>query len=224
MHNKSCSSITLLAATLALAALPASAGVVEYTDPTNTTWLSAVAASTQTAITFGSDVAGNYSSSYTTGALTFTGNPIIFGSGTANSLFSDYDLFGLGTVNIAISGASNVYVLGLWEACTANCGIYDNQILAATTTQAATQVGDSTVSWYQNSNKLFFGFVSDAPITGITITSNDGLVPNIALGNITYGVDTPSDTPEAATLLLIGSGLGVIARFRRYAPNLLTRA
>jgi hypothetical protein len=76
-----------------------------------------------------------------------------------------------------------------------------------------------TLPWsYPSPQRAFFGFTSDTPITQLILglpSSASGVDPLI--DNFSYGTATsaPSQTPEACTLLLIGSGLVGMRFFRR---------
>jgi len=69
----------------------------------------------------------------------------------------------------------------------------------------------------------FWGIRSDLALSTVKVSYGTDYV---AIDDVIYGGqaqigggDPPptGDTPEAATLILIGTGLGVIARYRRYS-------
>ena len=220
MHNNKLFIATLLVASFTVAAVPASAAILAYSS--QSAWQAALASGTTTSSLDFSNAQAIFAASYTNGGLTFTGNganygnnvPYIFGSATTSSLFNNqFYLFGNGLVNSAILSTSNVYAVGFYVGCSANCGTYAQIISATSTTDSATLSTNPSFNW-TGSSVQFVGIVSTSPLTQFQITSQT-VVPNISVGNITIGTQDPSATPEAATLLLIGSGLGVIARFRR---------
>src|SRR5260370_26233458 len=62
----------------------------------------------------------------------------------------------------------------------------------------------------------FIGFVSDTPITSIFFYPSTGAYDNTVLDNFAFGVQPASPAPEAATLVLCGTGLlFMVARWRR---------
>jgi len=71
----------------------------------------------------------------------------------------------------------------------------------------------------------FWGIRSDLAIASIQImfpTNNDYVaIDDLGYGGLAQvgggGDPPPGETPEVATLILIGTGLGVIARYRRYS-------
>lgn len=72
-------------------------------------------------------------------------------------------------------------------------------------------------------NPFFFGFRSDSPFTTFTIASEDN-VSSVFLDSMEVGTPTgdagpPPDTPEVATLLMIGSGLVMLRCGRRWMPR-----
>jgi hypothetical protein len=87
---------------------------------------------------------------------------------------------------------------------------------------------DPTYSSNQAQNPIttpfFFGFNSTVPFTTFTIASEDN-VSNLFLDSIEIGTSggsspsDPSDTPEVATLLMLGSGLIMLRCGRRWMPR-----
>ncbi len=75
----------------------------------------------------------------------------------------------------------------------------------------------------------FFGITSDVPFTQVDIlmTAGASWISAPILDNVAYGVAStgggtagaPQETPEAATFLLVGSGLICFWRWRRRAPQ-----
>lgn len=92
-------------------------------------------------------------------------------------------------------------------------------------TDMTLSVTDSTGGTYTNGlfgqtnvmNPLFFGVVTNSTFTSITITSYAS-VDQITLDDISVGSagsGEPAPTPEAATLLLVATGLFMMSYFRR---------
>jgi hypothetical protein len=230
MHKKAFSSVALLALALAGSATTAKAGIVLYSDPT--TWTTALASGTTTSAVDFTNAQGLNSSSFTSDGVTFTGNPRIFGPGTLSSYFSNqYYVDASGLVTMTISETLDLYAIGFYEACVNTCtNSYQNFVSATSTADGAVTLFNQTpyAGWsnlYIGNvfpSYLFFGIISTSPLTQIVVTSND-MTPVIAVGEVTLGTNSgttdTSDTPEAATLILIGSGLAVIARYRKYGTN-----
>jgi hypothetical protein len=76
------------------------------------------------------------------------------------------------------------------------------------------------------STPIFYGFRSDSAFTTFTIATEDN-VSNLFLDAMEIGTPTgsgggptdPPDTPEVATLLMIGSGLVMLRCGRRWMPR-----
>ena len=230
MQNKTLSGI-LVTATLAVLTVPASAGIVLYTN--QALWQAAVTGASTSAVDL-SGAVGFFGPSYASGGLTFTGNPTppqyngipyVFGSGTPSAFFGNqYYVFGNGLLTISMPGAANIFSIAFNEGCSSGCNpSLQNLVTATSTTDSSTTLfNQSPYANWPNLNvsgigtaPLFFGIVSTSPLTQIVLTSHD-TVPNIAVGDITTAGQS---TPEAATLILIGTGLGVIARYRRYSTS-----
>lgn len=203
MKNKKLS-LTILATALSLALVPATAGVFSY--GTLTDWQTA---GTQTGtVTFEGLTIPGSSTAFTTSGLTFsTGDPLHF-----LSLYNNG--FGPGSGNFLVNASptfinTNGTVFGL--ALNFRCYSCDPQTATMSVTDSSGVTNFiATTSGLSN----FIGFRSTLAIQMLQIAFS-GSQPFVALDNISFG--PASDTPEAATLILIGSGLGLIARYRRYA-------
>jgi hypothetical protein len=70
---------------------------------------------------------------------------------------------------------------------------------------------------------LFYGFRSDSPFTMFTISTEDNVnslfIDSMEVGTPTGDAGPPPDTPEVATLLMIGSGLVMLRCGRRWIPR-----
>ena len=218
MKNKTLSGI-FLAGTLALTSVPAWSGIVVYTDQTsynnNTTGLTASHVDLSNAQAF-------FGSSYTANGVTFVGNPTVFGSSSTSSFFNnEFFVYGAGQTTINLPSAANIYAISFYYGCTgSNCNQPNPRVITATsTTTTITPVNDANYFW-PASQSFFYSFVSTSPLTQIVISGNAAnFQPNVGIGNVNIGVQTAAATPEVATFLLIATGLGLMARLRRYTVS-----
>jgi hypothetical protein len=222
-------SARLSCAFLGLSIAPAFATVVTFSDIT--AWQNATAPGFTT-ITFEGLAPGGYAS-FTTG--------LVIGDGTK---FDSWPTSGSLNVYNQTPGPSSYFNFGsgaVLAGPTCCVGSYINITLPRPVTSASFDimtVGGNGISFIATLNNLvstnytsaptlpwsstnppraFFGFTTtaDTPITNIYLSlppSASGIYP--ILDNFRYG-DTPNDTPEACTLLLIGSGLIGMSVFRR---------
>jgi hypothetical protein len=163
---------------------------------------------------------------------------------TTGVVFSDAtSLIGIGTPSGWPAGSSlQATHCGSPGSCTTTLTI----TLPATVTSVAMDLGLSGFNAFQvtvsngvdapfSSNQeqsslstpLFYGFASTSPFTTFTISTedpvNDLLLDAMEIGTPTSGGSggggDPPDTPEVATLLMIGSGLVMLRCGRRWMPR-----
>jgi hypothetical protein len=128
-----------------------------------------------------------------------------FGPGTGNFIATIQSMI------LGPASASTIFGLGFNLGCYSCSG---NQ----TPSVVVTDVNNNIFTFSGMSTPGFWGVRSDVALSTVRVSYGTDYV---ALDNIafsTQGNDPPptGDTPEAATLILIGTGLGVIARYRRY--------
>jgi hypothetical protein len=227
----------LSCAWLALSIGPGFATVVTYSDIT--AWQNATAAGFTT-INFDSFATSGVNTPYTTGLVIGDGTTFFGATGGTGQLWvynqtpgpSNFFNFGTGAVLVGpqYNGGSFVPYFNITFATPVTSVGFNimtqfgsNVSYTATLNGASSPVYTSTPTFgwsYPNPQIAFFGLTttSDSPITRLIL----GLPPT-ALGvtpiidNFSYGsaVSAPTDTPEACTLLLIGSGLVGMRLFRR---------
>ena len=199
--------LTTLAAALSLVAVPASAGIVTYTDLA--TWTQA--GPVNGPLTFTGLSATNYNT-----PLVVT--PLQFGAGFSTYLSVLNNGFGPGTGNfiatldnVTVSPttgfAGTVYGLGFNLKCYA-CGSPQNATITIT------DVNNAVYTFSALSTPNYFGFRSTAAVSTVNISYGGGNNNTVALDDVGYA---GQDTPEAATMILIGTGLAVLTRFRKYS-------
>lgn len=203
--NKNLLSLISVVGALALSVVPASAGILTYA--TSGAWQGA---GLQTGIiTFESvTIPANYSS--------FAIPPLTFSSTLGNSLSIANDVYGPGSGKYLLNASpTNIAADGTVFGLAFNFRCYSCDGRTATITVVDSS-GPTAFSVATTSTGIsnFFGIRSDLAITSVNI-SFSGATPYVALDNVAYGPG--SDTPEAATLILIGTGLGIIARYRKHA-------
>ena len=212
MTNKSFP-LMILTAMLSLTAVPAGAGILTYS--TLGGWQ---AAGPQAGtITFeGVSIPANFTS--------FTISPLTFSASNGHTL-AIANNFGPGTGNFLlnpsptnIAGDNTVFGLGFDFRCYSCDGL--TATITVTDASGSTPFSVATTS-VGISN--FFAVRSTLSIQNLQI-SFGGANPYVALDNVAFGGAAPADTPEAATMILIGTGLALIARYRKYSPQLTATA
>jgi hypothetical protein len=162
---------------------------------------------------------GPYTSPFTVAPLTFSallGSTIgigsAFGPGTGKFAYT------LTSMQISPTTPGAIYGLGF------NLGCYISGCSSAQSI-VVTDTSNNVFTYTNIATPGFWGVRSDVAIASIRITlptTND----YVAIDDVSYGGQAqsgggggtaPGDTPEAATLILIGTGLALIARYRRYA-------
>lgn len=208
---------------LALAvAVPASAGVVTYTD--RTAWLAA--AGTATTLDFESiAIPANpgfifAGASYVTGGVTFTGSgspvgaegvyvvpaayaPAIYDWGSGTSIHYQYAI--PATLRATFGGPVAAAAFDFFAYLpTAGDGF---------TVRLSTGESFGETAGAQP-NRGFFGMVTDAPVTWVEISAPDGY-QFIGLDNLSF-TDTPgaAAVPEPSSFWLAAAGMAVLARLR----------
>lgn len=192
--------LTTLAAALSLVAVPASAGIVTY--GTLSGWGTGLGTVTFEGVTIPS------------GFSTFTLSPLTFSSLNGNNLTISNN-FGPGSGNFLLNAsptniAGDGTVFGL--AFNFRCYGCDGQVATITVTDST---GNTvfTVPTTSAGISNFFGVRSDLAIQNLQI-SFGGAFPFVAVDNVAYAAQ---NTPEAATMILIGAGLALLTRFRKYS-------
>jgi hypothetical protein len=223
-------------ALLAFSIGPGFATVVTYSD--TTAWQNATAVGFNT-ITFDSYATGGVNTPYTTGLVIGDGTTFYGATGGTGQLWvynqppgpTSYFNFGSGPVLVGpqYNGGSFIPYINIAFATPVTSVGFNimsqfgsNISYTATLNGSTTPVYTSppTFPWSSSNPQLaFFGFTttSDSPITRLIL----GLPPSAfgvspVIDNFSYGsASTPTQTPEACTLLLIGSGLVGMRLFRR---------
>lgn len=202
----------------ALTAGSANAGVILYS--TAGAWSAAVAGLTTTNVDM-SNAPGVFASSFTATGVTFTGNPWIIGANNSNNFdYPNAYLFGYGQVSMSISASSNVYGIAFNWGCSSNCGYFAQNLTVTTGAgqQTLVDIPYPTYNWTQGINGTYYLF-STSPITQVTL-SGTSTQPNIALDGIQLASGVASgggggNTPEGATMVLMGTGLLALAALRK---------
>jgi hypothetical protein len=198
----------------ALLVAPVFAGALTYS--TSTAWNAA--GPVDGTVTFTDLTPGGYVSPLTVPPFVFTalvgstlGITNAFGPGTGNFIYT------LKAMQISPVATGAIFGLGFNIRCySSGCGSAESIIV--------TDVGNNSFTYSGVSLPGFWGVRSDLAIANIRITfpttSDTVAIDDVSFGSDATGGGTPADTPEAATLILIGTGLGLIARYRRYSSNL----
>jgi len=201
-------SITIPTLVFCLADVSATAGVLTYTALID--WQTAGPPAADT-ITFEGLTIPSSSTAYAVGPITFsTGDPLHF-----LSLFNTG--FGPGSGNFLVNASptyftpdSTVFGIGFNFRCY-GCDP-STATISVTNSFGVTTFSATTVSPGLSN---FIGVRSDSAIQSLVISFN-GVNPFVAVDNVAYA---GADAPEAATLILMGTGLAFIARYRRYASH-----
>jgi hypothetical protein len=226
--------ISLSVVSLALFVTPAySVTITTYSDPT--AWTAAATGLQEVTFTglapAGSETTYNTSTGVTSDGVEFIGYTATAGSydimvlDTSAAQWSQYYNFGTGDalalpMNRPNSGSSLPYIqISLPTPVTAfsmNLFTGSPNALNYTITVAGTPY---TVATYAVPTPAFWGVTSDTPISTITLTLQGTTYMGSStafLDNFQFGSAALEQAPEAATFLLIGSGLiGIIALKRR---------
>ena len=204
MTNKTLSR-TLLVVTLALSIVTLSAGVLSYADVASWT----AAGPVNGTLTFTGLAASNYNTPLVV-------SPLQFAAG-ASQYLTIFNQYGPGSGNFLATYSSmilsptssfngTIYGIGFNLGCYSCSGTPSPLI---TVTDSASNV----FTFNGASTPGYLGFRSDLAISTINISYGAGNY--VAVDDVGYG-SAAQNTPEAATLLLIGTGLGLMARFRRH--------
>jgi len=211
MHKKTFSGL-LLIATLAIAAMPASAGVLFYSNQSG--WQAALGGTvTPTLLDFSAQ--NSSPTGITVGPIQFAGGGWVYeglGSSAFQSLTpsAQYVIYKNSPFSLTSSVAANLFAMAFYVG-----GVFvtnynpNQQTVTVTSTTGQSSVGPVV---YDMSIPHFYGIISDAPITSVFIDADT--FQNLTLGDVQT---VQQETPEAATLILIGTGLGVLARYRHYS-------
>lgn len=217
-----------LFAGLVLTTLPAHATLISYTDPA----AFAAALSAMTTIGF-EGIAGtnsfaneNTSTGLTISGVNFTGK-LTTGSYDLQvvdgGFASPYYNFGSGaslkspSYNAVSSFVPYIHVV--LPASVTGFGVDLMTISPNAVTYQAT-VGSTifTVATANRPTRTFFGVTSDTPIAFVDLAltgTTNGAGTYGLIDNVQFGATAPEATAEAATLLLIGSGLAALGFFRK---------
>ena len=201
---------SLLAVTLSVAIIPASAGALTYTSLT--AWQ---AAGPQTGtIDFESVATGSYLSPLTISGIQFSSTAALgilssYGPGAGRFVMTSAS-------SLTITPSAGIFGLGFDLGCY-SCG--------GTAPLSITVVGIDSVPYIFTglppTNEFWGVRLDSAAIQSVTITFGTSQYP--AVDNLAYGGQASGgaggDTPEAATLILIGTGLAVIAKCRRFGSS-----
>ncbi len=223
--------ITFLAA---LACLPArSTTITTYTDPT--AWQAA--SSVQQTISFEGLAPTNSSTTYqgptglTTGGVEFIGYTWAGVSWiqVIDTNFSQWYNFGsndalLQNMDRPNSGSPLPYVQIVLPANVTSFGMDLFTVSPNSLNYNITVAGNQyTVPTDPRPTEAFWGVTSDTPIANITLTLQGSVYnggTSALLDNFQYGTANLSQAPEAATFVLIGSGLIAIAGLRKWLGRL----
>jgi hypothetical protein len=198
---------------LGCCAVPGSASLITYTDPVAFAAATSGDAFSDIAVTQGT----NIGTSYTNDGVDFTDSLNL--DGTQN-------LAGwpAGQVITAVAGAfngasTNTITISLPSAVTAiEFYTYDSQYNYI---YFSINDGSGTITPYLNpttSAPLFYGVTTTSSFISFSLSDEEG-VGQLAIGDIRIGEADPPPTPEAATLLLVGTGLFLMGYWRRRMPG-----
>ncbi len=226
--------LSILFAGLALALIPAySTTITTYSDPTS--WAAATAPGYQTVTFEGLTTPGGVTNYYGSTGVTSDGVEFIgytyagvsdlqvidtsaytwFNDGTGDALLQSLSRPNSGSplpyVNIVLPANVTALGLDLWTT--------NNPAMSYSITVAGNQY---TVPTLAGNTVAFWGITSDTAISSIqfTVPSTPTQGTEALLDNFSFGASDMSAAPEAATYLLIGSGLiGLIVLRKRLAPE-----
>lgn len=213
MHNNSLISMALVASALAVTSVPVSAGALTYSDPS----AFAGAVSVTGTLTFEELLPGTHISPLVDLPLVFTALASGFGNVTVGTSFGPGSgQFVMATDSFEVSPVSPgaIYAFGLYLGCYACDAGNPNATVVVTDTSS------NTYTYSVPTMNNFWGVSSTIAIASLSFTLPS--YGNVSIDDVSYGSLSSGapggdgDTPEAATLILIGSGLAVIARFRKY--------
>lgn len=236
--------ILLVSAALLLAVLPAHASSVVYTDPT--AWANATSGDTE--ITFGGIApSGSFTNEGTSTGLTIDGVQFVgdltattYALNVLDQLYaSPYFNWGVPATlespiyNLPANPSFLPYVqVNLPSNTTAFSALLGTVSPNGLTYQVTLSDGEVfTIGTGTRPNLTFFGITSESPITWADFTVLNPGTYSGAYGILTdfqFGGSTtdqgqtgdPTQTPEACTLILIGSGLVAMRAFRSRLPRL----
>lgn len=235
MQLKSCASLLSLSIGFTLALVPAYATTITtYSDPTS--WAAATTAGYQTVTFEGLTAPGTVTNYYSASGVTSDGVEFIgytfagvsdiqvidtsissyYNDGTGDAVIQSMNRPNssspLPYINIVLPTNVTAFGMDLWTASPA--------ALSYTITVAGNQY---TVPTVNQNTETFFGITSDTPISSLQLTLassayNGG--SDAFLDNFSFGASDLTAAPEAATYLLIGSGLiGLVILRKRLTPD-----
>jgi hypothetical protein len=205
---------------LACCAIPASATLTTYTDLPSFT-----AATTNQTFQNIAIPSGNDGTSYTdpTTGIEFSDSTGLIGVTAPGGWPSDSSL----EANHCGSNSGCTLTITLPTAVTSvslYAGLSGYNAFEVTVSNGVDAPFSSNQEQSSLSTPLFYGFVSTTPFTTFTIATEDN-VNNLFLDNIEAGTSGggggggDAQTPEAATFLMIGSGLVMLHFGRRWLPR-----
>ncbi len=224
--------LVLLAVLLAGLPLPASTIYADWPS-----WQSAVSSYTTVDFEGITDdfVSYNTSAGLTIGDIRFVG--LSYNGGYAlyvvdSATYPDHD-FGAGDVlkgPVYVSGYSAILRILLPATTTALAFDLGTYTTPSSVYTISLDTGEqfSNIAVGARPNTTFFGITSAVPFTQVDVLMTTGVSweSNPVLDNVAYGLagggtagGGPSEAPEGATFLLVGSGLVVFWRWRRRAPE-----
>jgi len=213
---------------LILTTLPAHAALITYTDP-----LSFAAAANLTTIGFeGLGVAPNGSITYNNSTGLVISGVQFIGERTASTYAlavvnpgnnTTYYDFGSGAglkgpdYNVSPGFVPLIHII-LPSSVTA-FGVDLMTLSPNALTYQATVLGTNiSVTTANRPTRTFFGVTSDTPISSVDLTLTGTIQANgsqALIDNVQFGSADPPPVAEGCTLLLIGSGLGLLGFFRK---------